>query len=195
MSPSEINFDSFSGGSSSPLSGSDTAEKLTASKDSGLRPLLSYFENLFSDHIVGEFSDNFLFRWTGLDPEDADKKHEKKKLILTVDEMRAEEGYAPMKDKILGGAPLNPAMGGMYQQLAMPQPDPAAGGAPGGDGDAPGDDQDGAGQPGAGDDADQQNTSQNPPDFGENSGPDFGAEPDIAKAFNLPVYTLKDLLQ
>ena len=52
MSPSEINFDSFTGGSTSALSGSDTAEKLAASKDSGLRPLLSYFENLLTDYVV-----------------------------------------------------------------------------------------------------------------------------------------------
>ena len=189
MSPSEINFDSFSGGSSSPLSGSDTAEKLAASKDSGLRPLLSYFENLISDHIVSEFSDDFLFRWTGLDPEDQDKKHEKKKLVLTVDEMRAEEGYPSLKDKILGGAPLNPSLVGMYQQANMPQPegDPNAPGGPGAPGGGPGGDD---AAPGA--EKDDKNTvekpsdSQNQPDFGENTEPDFG------KAFGLPVYTQRD---
>lgn len=116
MSPAEINFDSFTGGSSSALSGSDTAEKLAASKDSGLRPLLSYYENLMSDFIIGEFSDKYVFRWTGLDPEDADKRHEMRKLVLSIDEIRAEEGYEA-SDNGLGDAPVNPALIGPWMQL------------------------------------------------------------------------------
>lgn len=114
MSPAEINFDSFTAGSTSALSGSDTAEKLSASKDSGLRPLLSYFENLFTDYLISDFSDNYVFRWTGLDEEDADKKHEIRKLVLTVDEMRAEEGYEKHDDPAIGEAPLNPVLMGTY---------------------------------------------------------------------------------
>jgi hypothetical protein len=122
MSPSEINFDSFTGGSTSALSGSDTGEKLAASKDSGLRPLLAYFENLFTDYIVGDFSDKYVFRWTGLDPEDADKKFEMRKLIETVDEARAEEGKEPIGG-LLGGAPLNPALMQVYMQENAPEED------------------------------------------------------------------------
>jgi hypothetical protein len=116
MSPSEINFDSFTGGSTSALSGSDTAEKLAASKDSGLRPLLSYFENLFSDYIVSVFLEDYCFRWTGLDPEDQQRKFETRKLILTVNEMRAEEGYDKL-DGPLGAALLNPSLIGPWMQL------------------------------------------------------------------------------
>lgn len=122
MSPSEINFDSFTGGSTSALSGSDTAEKLAASKDSGLRPLLSYFESLMTDYIIGDFSDKYVFRWTGLDPEDADKKFEMRKLIETVDEARAEEGKEPIGG-LLGGAPLNPALMQVYMQENAPEED------------------------------------------------------------------------
>lgn len=120
MSPSEINFDSFTGGNTSALSGSDTSEKLAASKDSGLRPVLAYFENLFTDYIVGEFSDKFAFRWTGLDPADADKKHELKKMILTVNEARAEEGYDALEGP-LGDAPLNPSLVGPWMQMSQQQ--------------------------------------------------------------------------
>lgn len=116
MSPAEINFDSFSGGNSSPLSGSDTAEKLAASKDSGLRPVLSYFESLISDYIIGDFSDKYVFRWTGLDPEDADKRHEVRKLVLTVDELRAEDGYDAIGGD-LGSAPVNPSLVGPWMQF------------------------------------------------------------------------------
>jgi len=116
MSPSEINFDSFSGGNSSPLNGSDTAEKLADSKDKGLRPLLSYFENLFTDYITCDFSDKYVFRWAGLDEEDAKVKEERAGKILTVNEMRAEEGYDKM-DGPLGDAPLNPSLVGPWQAL------------------------------------------------------------------------------
>ena len=116
MSPSEINFDSFSGGNSSPLNGSDTAEKLADSKDKGLRPLLSYFENLFTDFITCDFSDKYVFRWAGLDEEDAKVKEERAGKILTVNEMRAEEGYDKMEGP-LGDAPLNPSLVGPWQAL------------------------------------------------------------------------------
>jgi hypothetical protein len=128
MSPSEINFDSFTGGSTSALSGSDTAEKLAASKDSGLRPLLAYFENTITDFIISDFSDQFVFRWTGLDPEDLDKKHELRKLVLTIDELRAEEGYEAHPDPALGAAPANPSLMGPYMQSMQDDGD-----APGGD--------------------------------------------------------------
>lgn len=118
MSPAEINFDAFSGGTTSPLSGSDTGEKLAASKDSGLRPLLAYFENLLTDYVVAEFSDSLVFRWTGLDPADADKRHELRKAVLTVNEVRSEEGYDAI-DGPLGDAPLNPSLVGPWMQLTQ----------------------------------------------------------------------------
>lgn len=129
MSPQEINFDSFTGGNTSALSGSDTSEKLAASKDSGLRPVLSYFENLFTDYITQEFSDKYVFRWTGLDPADADKKHEIRKMVLTVNEARAEEGYEAM-DGPLGEAPLNPSLVGPWMQMTQQQDQPQDFGQP-----------------------------------------------------------------
>jgi Phage portal protein len=120
MSPAEINFDSFTAGSSSPMAGSDTAEKLAASKDSGLRPLLSYFENLITDYIVSDFSDKYVFRWTGLDPQNADEKFELRKMLLTVNEARAEEGYEAI-DGPLGDAPLNPQLITPWMQLTQQQ--------------------------------------------------------------------------
>ena len=120
MSPSEINFDSFTAGSSSALAGSDTAEKLAASKDSGLRPVLAYFENLITDYIISDFSDKYVFRWTGLDPQSADEKFEMRKMLLTVNEARAEEGYEAI-DSPLGDAPLNPQLVGPWMQLTQQQ--------------------------------------------------------------------------
>ena len=163
MSPAEINFDSFSGGNTSPLGGSDTAEKLAASKDSGLRPLLSYYENIFSDYVLAEFGDSYVFRWTGVDDDDQDKRHELKKMTMSVNEMRTELGLKK-QEAAWGEAPLNPSLIGPWsqeqqaaQQPEQPGPDmQSAEQAPGfgqdgnqaGDDGAPGENQGEDGQPG-----------------------------------------------
>ncbi|MCK7579881.1 MAG: hypothetical protein MZV65_32090 [Chromatiales bacterium] len=109
MSPAEINFDSFTAGNTSALSGSDTAEKLAASRDSGLRPLMAYLENLISDFLIADFSEKYLFRWTGLDAEDENKRHEMRKLCLTLNEARAQENLPPLEGR-WRDAPINPSL-------------------------------------------------------------------------------------
>lgn len=221
MSPAEINFDSFTAGSTSALSGSDTAEKLAASKDSGLRPVLSYFQALFTDYIVGDFSDKYVFRWTGLDPEDAEKKHEIRKLVLTVDEIRAEEGYEAHENPDIGKAPVNPSMVGLYMQSAgIGQQQGADGGQ--GDDEEDGDedygqvddDQEGGGADEEGGEAEpdgnadgeaDQDEAGQVKDFGKEPEGDFGKKPDekdkdfgkkaagdFGKSFGLPVISLRE---
>lgn len=108
ISPDEINFESFSVGRS-PLSGSDTAEKLSNSKDKGLRPLLAYYESLFSDYIISNFGEQYCFRWTGIDDDDESQRYEIRKMVMTVNEARAREGME-LIDGPLGEAPLNPSL-------------------------------------------------------------------------------------
>jgi hypothetical protein len=129
MGPDEINFESFAA-QKSALAGSDTEEKLADSKDKGLRPLLSFFENTFSDYLVGDFSDKYLFRWTGLDEEDAKSRFERQKLVMSVDEMRAIDDLPAMDE--WGSAPINPSLMPAWMQANQP-PDPmgeAGGDAP-----------------------------------------------------------------
>lgn len=165
MSPAEINFDSFTAGSSSALSGSDTGEKLAASKDSGLYPLLTHFGDVMSDFIVPRFGDEWCFRWTGLEPDDADKRFELKKATQTVDEARAELGLVKFPDPIIGGAPLNQALIGLYTQKHQaeigPPPDMGQPGQPGAAGSAGGPPKGGKGT-----------------DFGGDHDGDFGDEGD-----------------
>lgn len=113
ISPDEINFESFSA-SKSALSGSDTEEKIANSKDIGLRPLLSHFENLFTDFIVSEFSDKYVFRWAGLDEESEERRHEMRKTTLTINEVRQEQGREPVD---WGDAPISPPHIGVWQQM------------------------------------------------------------------------------
>jgi len=184
IAPDEINFESFTSGTSS-LSGNDTEEKLAFSKDKGLRPLLAYLEDTMSQYVIGEFSDKYEFQWTGLDEEDEKQVFERKKLTLTVNEMRAEDGLEKADGK-WGDAPLNPSLVGVWQQEAMPQQEDF--GQPGQ-------------QPSGGPGPDEQGGDGQ--DFGGEDGQDFGrpdagaqqpdrpaeSEPaDMAKAFGLPVF-------
>uniref|UniRef100_UPI0034D15DE7 hypothetical protein n=1 Tax=Klebsiella pneumoniae TaxID=573 RepID=UPI0034D15DE7 len=105
IAPDEINFESFTAGAR-PLSGSDTEEKLINSKDKGLRPLLSHFEDLFSDYIVSEFSDKYVFRFSGLDEKEKGQAWDEEKTLLTVNEARKARNWEELKED-WGNAPLN----------------------------------------------------------------------------------------
>lgn len=185
MSPAEINFDSFSGGNTSPLGGSDTAEKLAQSKDSGLRPLLAYYETIFSDYVLAELGDSYVFRWTGVDDDDQDKRHELKKMVMSVNEMRAELGLE-QQSASWGEAPLNPSLIGPWsqeqqaaQQPEQPGPDmQSAEQAPGFGGDEQeGQDGDDAGDEAAGGDEQEQPGQPGQPTQQVDPGGDPGAQP------------------
>lgn len=188
IAPDELNFESFSA-SKSALSGSDTEEKLAESKDKGLRPLLAYFENLFTDFIVAEFSGKYVFRWAGLDEEDLDKREEMRKQILTVNEARAAQGYDPVP---WGEAPLNPPHIQVWQQMQQQQgedygdPDSMGGGQPGDDGQDGGqDDQGQEGDQGGGDEGgDGGQDDGNGPD--DPDPVEYGGDEEVQKSFGLP---------
>jgi len=190
IAPDEINFESFTTGTSS-LSGSDTEEKIANSKDKGLRPLLSYLEGTLSEYVIGEFSDKYELQFTGLDEEDEKQVFERKKLIMSVNEMRAEDGMKKADGK-WGDAPLNPSLVGVWQQEAMPQqedygqPGAAPGEAPAEGDFGQADDGADGGDGGGGDGGGQ--------DFGQEADDDGGEQPPkqdpaaMAKAFGLPVF-------
>ena len=191
IAPEEINWSSFTAARSA-LSGSDTTEKMAQSIDKGLRPLLTYYQNLFTDYVVADFSDKYVFRWTGLDEQDEEKRHELRKLVLTVDEIRAQEGFDAHSDPVLGAAPVNPSLTGVYMQnlQAQQQPEddfgqPQEAGAEDGDdndwqdkADGEGDDQ----AEGEGEEGDQAGA----PDSGEPVGPDEGDQGDAPQDEEAP---------
>lgn len=125
MSPEEINFEAFTTGKSS-LSGDDTEEKIANSKDSGLEPLLAYFENIFTDYIVSDFASKYAFNWTGREQDDPKQSFEEVKLCGTVNELRATRGEDPI-DGDWGDAPLNPSLIPVWQAENQPQLDDGSG--------------------------------------------------------------------
>lgn len=193
IGPDEINFESFSAKSGGLSSGNDTEEKLASSKDKGLLPLLHYFENTLSDFVVADFSDKYVFRFTGLDEEDEKQQFERNKLILTVNEMRAQDSLPAIKEA-WGDAPLNPSLLGAWQ--AEQQAGQEDYGTPGADGNATPAGND-FGDTGGGE-GEQGN------DFGKDAAPKPGAgqpvpdgEPapadgeQFGKSFGLPVFVIE----
>lgn len=173
MAPEEINMDSFHAGNTSALSGSDTEETLIHSKDKGLRPLLAHFENVFSDYIVAEFGDKYVFRWTGLDELTQEQAWIEEKALCTLNEARKARG---MEELEWGDCPLEQTTMGAYMQSIQPQGDGGDEGEDGGSnatelfrqlGIADDDDQDGEQDKSGGDDE------------------------QLAKAFGLPVFRIE----
>ncbi len=177
MAPDEINFESFTAGTSS-LSGSDTDEKLINSKDKGLRPLLAHFEDVFSDYIVADFSDKYVFKFVGLDEKTPEQQWAEEQALSSVNEARQARNMDKTK---WGECPLNPVLIGAYQAAQQADQedygDPSGGGFGGAE--KPEDKRDEA-QPGTPKDP-------KPP---QPAAPPAGAAP-MAKSFGLPVFRIE----
>lgn len=124
MDPSEVYSESFSAGKSS-LSGSDMAERLADSRDTGLEPLMTYIQDTITNYIIARITPDYVLRFEGIQPGDTDTAHEVDKLVLTANEMREKHGTEPTKEP-WGDMPLNPTL----QQAAMAGQQPGEG-APG----------------------------------------------------------------
>lgn len=174
IAPDEINFESFSNGPSS-LSGNDTEQKIVNSKDKGLRPLLAHFEDTFTDYVVAEFGDKYVFRWSGLDEMTPEQSWIEETALNTLNESRKARG----KDELeWGDVPLNQNVMGAYMQSQQ-----AAGEDYG--------DPSQAGKFGMGGDKNQ--PPQGKPDQpgqpdGDDSEPDQEDEQEMAKSFGLPIF-------
>ena len=137
VSPESIYLESFSASKSS-LSGSDTAEKIQHSNDTGLIPLVNWaFDELLNPHLVAQLTQKFRITPVGLYPQDEARKHEREKLDLTVNELRAKDGVDPHPSELIGNAPVNPTLMSLYiqeqQQLGTLQPPPQPGQDEGGE--------------------------------------------------------------
>lgn len=167
IAPEEISMESYSAGKST-LSGDDTEERITSSQDKGLRSLLGHYESVFSDFIIQDFSPQYMFRFVGLDSDDAKQRFEMRKLTATWNEARGEQGYTPIEGP-LGDAPLNPAL--MSAWTAERQAEMAK-------------EQEDFGQPPDGDEGEE----PLPPEDGENGAkapePDFGSPPQGSDGIN-----------
>lgn len=135
MDPVELNMESFTSKTSS-LSGKDTAEKLQSSHDRGFIPLMLFIFEWLNDNIVARLTKKYYLTAVGLFPGDEERKHERQKLSLTVDECRAIDGEDAHPDPDIGAAPINPSLMSIYSlklQTKMQQDMLAQQGGGGGD--------------------------------------------------------------
>lgn len=110
IDPMEINFKYGDTGSNSMFESSNR-QKLAASKDKGLKPLLRFLQNRLSTYLVHRIDEDFEFQFVGLDAQTPEELANLNKNILssykTVDEVRAEEDLPPLPDGA-GEVILNP---------------------------------------------------------------------------------------
>jgi len=139
MDPAEVNFKYGNVGQKTGLHESSNKEKVTESKERGLRPLLRHVEQAINHFIIWPINEDFEFKFFGLDAgtktETADLNTKLVKSTRTVDELRAEDDLPPLPDGkgevILDPTWLQYAQG---KEAAEQGGMPGAPGAPGGEG-------------------------------------------------------------
>lgn len=112
MDPTEIGMESFSAGGASSLSGSDTKERMAASRDKGLGPFLKHVSAAISDHILSRFTTTpwIRFRFTGLNAQDEATAEAERSRLATVDELRGKHGMKPHPLPWIGALPADQSM-------------------------------------------------------------------------------------
>ena len=124
MDPSEIGFPMQGASGSAGLGGDGgTKEKLEYSKDKGLKPLLTSYQNWINKYILSQKDDQYELVFSGIDVESPDKELENDKTAVTnwstINEVRRKRG---MKDLPEGGdIILNPIF--LQSQMATQQGD------------------------------------------------------------------------
>jgi hypothetical protein len=138
IDPMEVGFKYGDAGNSKSLFESGNKEKLTASRDKGLRPLLTHFSSEFTTNIVARIEPGFVFEWVGLERETkkelADINEVKLRTTHSLNELREEEGLPAIEG---GDLPMNPTLiqhVQNQQQNSMQQAQFNAGGDQGEDG-------------------------------------------------------------
>ena len=100
IDPSEINFKYGNTGQKSAMGEDHNKEKITESKERGLRPLLRFVESCINQWVIWPINENFEFKFVGLDArtreEVADLNTKLVKSVRMVDEIRAEDDLPPL---------------------------------------------------------------------------------------------------
>lgn len=100
IDPVEINFKYGNTGQKGGLTEASNQEKITESKERGLRPLLRFAETCLNQWVIWPINENFEFKFVGMDAktraEVADLNTKLVKSIRTIDELRAEDDLPPL---------------------------------------------------------------------------------------------------
>ena len=124
VDPIEINFQFGNTGQSHALKEARQEEKVSESKDKGLRPLMDHIEDSLNRHIVWELAEDFELAFTGLEAKTEEEEREARVKEVTnyrtVDEVRADEELPPMPDG-MGQVILSPTWMQVWTQKQQEQ--------------------------------------------------------------------------
>lgn len=100
IDPQEIGLGMKDEGGSGGISGDNTAEKISLSKDKGLYPLLTFLANFYNTNIIDEIDQDFELTFVGLRDETIKDALERQKreseFKKTVNEIREEDDLDPL---------------------------------------------------------------------------------------------------
>lgn len=137
IDPAEINFPNRGGAGGTGgggLGDGGIEERLSHSKDKGLRPLLRFIESQINKHIVSKFDQRYVFTFVGIDAksekEIMDLRQHKVRTYITVNELRKEDGLPEIEG---GDIILDPQYVSHLGQLKQQEMMAGMGGQGGGD--------------------------------------------------------------
>lgn len=112
IAPEEVNFSYGNSGQSQAMGTAPIEEKLKASKDLGLRPLVEFIFNCLNRHILWEINEDFIILPVGLDSNSAEAEanllDQKGKAWMTINEVRAVDGLKPLAEEQGGNVIRDP---------------------------------------------------------------------------------------
>lgn len=121
MDPVEVNFKYGNTGQKSGMTEANNKEKITESKERGLRPLLRFLATCINQSILWPMNESFTFEFVGLDAKTQEEQAEldlkRVKSTTTVNELRAEEDKPPIDG---GDIILDPVFA-QFQQMKQQQ--------------------------------------------------------------------------
>ena len=112
IAPEEVNFSYGNTNQNATMGGTNTEEKLAASRDLGLRPLVQWFFRMLNRHFLQKIDPEFEVVPVGLDAsgESAETELLTKQVssFITVDEARQRRNMEPLGEDMGGDLVLNP---------------------------------------------------------------------------------------
>lgn len=137
MDPVEVNFKYANSGGQKSMFEAANKQKLTESKDKGLKPLLRFIARGITDNIISKITPDFEFEFVGLEAqtqEELAKLNESRvKTTHTVNDLRAELDMKPLEhgDVLLDPGYIQLVTAAAMQEQAASSGQPGAPGAPG----------------------------------------------------------------
>jgi hypothetical protein len=138
MDPAELGFVFGNENQVSTITANGPSDRITASKERGLRPMLRALESWLNNWVIHPIDEDFSIDFVGFDAKSEEQKQQLDiaalKAYKTLNEVRAEHDLPPLDDEV-GNLILEPSFLQVYMQTMMAQDE---GGMPGGEEGMPG---------------------------------------------------------